>query len=144
MFLFDIFRLLKRFGKFFLPKIRQSIFEKKQLKFLEIGLGCEGDLKIHDFEHDLSLWKTFIGAAGDIWLGGMDEKCEKDHTNELKGISLLHGDQADPAVVKQWLKTSGGSFDVIVDDGRHRNLEILSAMETLWTALRYLKQKQIF
>ena len=36
----------------------------------------------------------------------------------------------------EWLAKSGGSFDVVIDDGGHSNTQILTTCEVLWPALK--------
>jgi hypothetical protein len=49
---------------------------------------------------------------------------------------VIYGDQGDKAVLDRWLAKTGGNFDFIIDDGGHRNDQILNSFEKLWPALK--------
>ena len=48
----------------------------------------------------------------------------------------ITGDQDNRADIQRWVEESGGNFDVIVDDGGHRNSHILNTFMGLWRALK--------
>jgi hypothetical protein len=43
----------------------------------------------------------------------------------LDGINTVTGDQENVEVLKGWLQTTGGNFDIIVDDGRRNKYSVL-------------------
>ena len=47
-------------------------------------------------------------------------------------MKTLVGDQADRQVLKQWIKSSRGRFDVIIDDGGHTNEMIYNSFDILF------------
>ena len=59
-------------------------------------------------------------------MGDYDASCAKHErkAGKLKGIKLMTGDQGDVATLQEWLVTTGGNFDIIIDDGRHRNKHV--------------------
>ena len=48
------------------------------------------------------------------------------------GINTLIGSQADTSTLQQWVEKSGGKFDVILDDGGHKNHEIITTFNILY------------
>ena len=46
------------------------------------------------------------------------------------------GDQGDLATLDSWIETSGGNFDIIIDDGGHHNCQIINTFEKLWPQLK--------
>ena len=55
---------------------------------------------------------------------------------KLDGVNMLVGDQNDPPDLQRWVKTSGGSFDVIIDDGAHHNTFIHTSFVELWGSVK--------
>lgn len=109
--------------------------EKRKLKFLEIGLGC-------DMEYgpgaSAALWKRlFKDREVELWEAEHNAVCvaESQRKGQLDGISALTGDQSDVNVLRKWIAESGGKFDVIIDDGGHRNDMILNSLQALWPEL---------
>ena len=54
----------------------------------------------------------------------------------MKDVNILVGDQGDPAVLDEWIETSGGDFDIIIDDGGHSNCQIWTSFEKLWPTVK--------
>ena len=54
----------------------------------------------------------------------------------MKDVNILVGDQGDPAVLDEWIETSGGDFDIIIDDGGHSNCQIWTSFEKLWPTFK--------
>ena len=101
-------------------------------KFLEIGLGCGMQ---YGPGASAALWKTlFTGCDSEIWFAEFDAKCVAEHkkTGKLDGFNILVGDQANATTVSSWVVESKGKFDVIIDDGGHRNEMILTSFKYLW------------
>jgi hypothetical protein len=68
-----------------------------------------------------------------IWEADVDGACVSAHDGKLKrlGINALVGNQEDPTVLKQWVATSGGHFDAVIDDGAHTNSAIMDTFKML-------------
>lgn len=82
-------------------------------------------------------WKAIVPGV-ELWEAEYDAKCVQaaiDH-GQMEGLSAVTGDQGDPTVVQKWIQESGGNFDIIVDDGGHKNTQIKTSFDTLWPALR--------
>lgn len=125
----------KMYGDVLLPMLEKFSFEKKTLKFLEIGLGCD---MLYGPGASVVVWKDiFKGHDVDIWEAEFDAACVKKSKEEgkLEDIEALTGDQADPVVLQRWIQESGGKFDVIIDDGGHKSNQVLGSFKALWPEL---------
>ena len=118
------------YGQFLMPLQRSG----RPIKMLEIGLGC--DMK-YGPGASVALWKALFPNI-ELWEAERDEDCVEKQRREgnLEGFHVLTGDQGDPDTVKRWIELSGGNFDVIIDDGGHRNRQILTSFRILWPQLR--------
>ena len=79
------------------------------------------------------LWTRLLPGA-EVWQAELHGDCAKALGSKLP-VRVLVGDQADPAVVREWVQTTGGGFDAIIDDGGHRNDQIKTSFDELWPAL---------
>lgn len=117
------------YGVFLSSKRNQPI------KLLEIGLGCDMH---YGPGASVQVWKNYLHQESEIWMADVDSMCvEKYLTHEfMLGINTLVGDQRNPVILSQWIKETGGHFDVIIDDGGHRNSMIEHSFNALWPALK--------
>lgn len=125
----------KMYGKVLLPMVEQFELNRKKLKFLEIGLGCDMS---YGPGASVKVWKQmFEGRNVDIWEAEFNADCvdKAKAAGQLDGINTLTGDQADPEVLKRWIDESGRKFDVIIDDGGHKNDQVLKSLHALWPQL---------
>eukprot|EP00667_Euglena_gracilis_P008626 EG_transcript_8746 len=113
----------------FLAPLRHTV----PFKFFEIGLGCNMQ---YGPGASARLWRQYLPEA-DLWEADVDEACILNHMERLQqlGIKALHGNQADPNDLQQWIKNSGSRFNAIVDDGGHSNTMILTTFAALWEEL---------
>ena len=116
---------------------------RRRLKLLEIGLGCDMD---YGPGASVALWRSYFGAMGEgleLWMAEYDAACadkyRHSHGGGPGGYRTLVGDQGDAETVRRWVRESGSSeeaggtpFDVVVDDGSHRNADILTSFSVLW------------
>ena len=97
------------------------LFEKyrtrKNLKFLEIGVFRGESLKA---------WKEYF-TGPDTIIVGVDVV-----ESQIEGVEF--GDATDPETIKK-LHDKYGSFDVILDDGGHRNSQVIKTFELLFPLL---------
>lgn len=119
------------YGMFLVP----LKYARHQPKLLEIGLGCNME---YGPGASVQIWKDLLPGA-EIWEAEYWEDCvESARTNgQLDGIQVVTGDQGDPAVLKKWKKKLGGTFDVIIDDGGHKNTQIGRSFDALWPLVRF-------
>ena len=47
-------------------------------------------------------------------------------------VQPLIGDQSDTETLHHWIRDSGGSFDVIIDDGGHSNMQMYNSFVVLF------------
>eukprot|EP01041_Mallomonas_annulata_P002578 gene2578-5035_t len=122
------------YGMFLYPSLELAKSKKRKVKFLEIGLGCDDRNSSAD---SARLWKKFFGDHGDIWIAEYDQVCveETKKNGFLNGVNTLVGDQSNIEDLNRWIKTSGGDFDIIVDDGGHTNQQIYTSFLKLWPVL---------
>eukprot|EP00607_Mallomonas_marina_P009354 CAMPEP_0182421686 /NCGR_PEP_ID=MMETSP1167-20130531/7140_1 /TAXON_ID=2988 /ORGANISM="Mallomonas Sp, Strain CCMP3275" /LENGTH=204 /DNA_ID=CAMNT_0024599047 /DNA_START=534 /DNA_END=1148 /DNA_ORIENTATION=- len=81
------------------------------------------------------LWHHLLGSKGDVWMAELDYECVQ--SSKRKGLfkepdKILLGDQSNPSDVQNWIRQSGGHFDVIIDDGGHRNEQISTSFNILF------------
>ena len=119
------------YGMFLLPLARDAKRNGQKLKFLEIGLGCNMN---YGPGKSVYVWRKLFGDTAEMWEAEYDAKCAKKlkESGELKGINLLVGDQGNSTTVNEWVATSGGKFNVIVDDGGHTNKQIKTSFDILF------------
>lgn len=107
------------------------------LKFLEIGLGC-------DYVHgnagpgrtqakSARLWRK-IAPKAELWEAEYDGNCvaKMKHLWSDLNIGTLVGDQGNSSVLDGWIRQSGGAYNAVIDDGSHRNADILASFNKLW------------
>lgn len=117
------------YGNFLLPLAAS----KPTFKLLEIGMGCNMS---YGPGASVKLWKELFPDA-ELWEAEYNAKCVKKaiEKNELEGVNPLVGDQGNLDVLDSWIEQSGGKFDVIIDDGGHKNCQISRSFEKLWPEL---------
>lgn len=104
-----------------------ELFEKYRtrpnLKFLEIGIFRGESLKA---------WRDYFTGEGSVVVG-VDLN---PPVNSLDGFDVKFeiGDATDPSVVRS-LHDKYGPFDVIVDDGGHRNGQVIKTFEEFFPIL---------
>lgn len=86
----------------------------------------------------LQLWKKVLqGYDYDLWFAELNKGCVTSYADQslFKDVNLLFGNQANPSILQSWVKISQGQFDVIIDDGGHRNAQILPSLQYLWPTI---------
>ena len=119
------------YGQFLLP----FYAKKPNMKFLEIGLGCDMS---YGPGASVQVWQKLFPKA-ELWEAEYNAACvEKSRAKgQLDGIHTLTGDQMDIATLDKWIEESGGGdFDVVVDDGGHKQCHIWTTFLKLWPLLK--------
>ncbi|CAE7910881.1 mycE [Symbiodinium sp. KB8] len=118
------------FGTFLLPYLQAS----PQAKMLEIGLGCG---MVSGTGASARLWLKLFPSL-DLWEAEYEASCVdyERKVGRLDGFKTVTGDQGDAATLQEWLITTGGNFDIIIDDGSHHNKHVKASFEGLWPAVR--------
>lgn len=130
------------YGTYLIPAIQSHKHDLKtkktdrKFKFFEIGMGCSMD---YSPGKSVLLWQYLLGNIGDLWMAEYDVPCVEKFIagGHMNGFRLVSGDQGDPDVLRRWVKETGGEFDVIIDDGSHKNKDIKATFDVLFNeALR--------
>ena len=105
------------YAEHFAPLRNQSI------KFLEIGIAAGESVR---------LWENYFPNASlhfiDICRDGIQYYSPRSHYYFL--------DQADPQALQEFAHLSGGSFDIIIDDGGHFMHQQIISFQTLFPYLQ--------
>ena len=100
----------------------------KPIKFLEVGIGGGESARA---------WLDYFENA-EIY--GVDFVQNTNIFNQpgkpYKRYTFSHGDQTDRTMWKCFLANHGKDWDVIVDDGSHRNDGIITTFEEMWPNLK--------
>jgi hypothetical protein len=122
------------YGLFLLPFIKEFHQNSKNIKFFEIGMGCAGD---NFYGGSVEIWNSIFSSQDELWTadwqGGCIDKARA--AGKLYNFKTLVGDQSNVTVLREWMKISGGKFDVIIDDGGHTNKQIYTTVYELWDHL---------
>ncbi|KAG2427631.1 hypothetical protein HXX76_012282 [Chlamydomonas incerta] len=85
--------------------------------------------------HSAQVWREYIPQA-EVWFGEYDYECVQHYKSDLEAMGLagiVTGDQADIPTLESWVATTGGGFDLIVDDGGHTNMQLYNSFAVLFT-----------
>ena len=119
------------YGQFLLPYYSQT----PGMKLLEIGLGCN---MRYGPGASVAVWKKLFPHA-ELWEAEYDAACVEKSIAEgkLNGINALTGDQMNLTTLDEWINLSGGAnFDVVIDDGGHKQCMIWTSFLKLWPLLK--------
>ncbi len=98
----------------------------KPVKLLEIGLGCT----MNTGSASIELWQAYFSDV-DLWMADLDTACAAKVQNTTRNTILI-GDQGKEEDLLRWITTSGGGFDVIVDDGSHSSGHQIESFRVLF------------
>ncbi|MFQ6547039.1 tetratricopeptide repeat protein [Aestuariibius sp. 2305UL40-4] len=98
------------------------------LKFLEIGVGGYGDADRGG--ESLMSWRDFF-PKGEIV--GID--IQKKTLDLGERVTVLQGSQVDADFLSETVREHG-PFDIILDDGSHRNEHVIESFKILWPDLK--------
>lgn len=99
-------------------------FRTKPINFLEIGILRGESIKI---------WREVFPNATQIVGIDINPEC-KQYENIEKSIFVEIGDATNPNFIK-YLINKYGPFDIILDDGSHRNKDVIISFESLFPTL---------
>jgi len=107
------------------------------LKILEIGLGCDysrGNAGLGRTHGASARLLRALAPEAQIWEAEYDRECVAAQHKLWRhlNISTLVGDQGNSSVVKSWIAKSGGGFNIVIDDGSHRNHDVYTSFMQLW------------
>ena len=96
-------------------------YQDKEIKILEIGVDKGASLRI---------WREYFSKA---IICGLDID-KKDF--EIENVDIIVGDQSNLDILSK-IVSKYGSFDIIIDDGSHRNEHVIKSLEYLFDYLNY-------
>jgi len=99
-----------------------SRFRGRKVRFLEIGVGRGGSLR---------MWRRYFGADAVIF--GIDIEPDRASLDGRDGQVRI-GSQADRAFLRSVVEEMGG-VDVVLDDGSHMMEHVRASLETLFPLL---------
>jgi SAM-dependent methyltransferase len=99
-------------------------FREKPIKYLEIGVWNGGSIK--------AFRETFKKSTCCLGLD-TDSRC-KNYEDVENNVFVEIGDATDSNFIQQ-ITTKYGSFDVILDDGSHKNKDVIKSFELLFPLL---------
>jgi hypothetical protein len=107
------------YDKLFTPLRREPI------KLLEIGVGGGEGIKmwLDYFENDAA------------WIYGVDTVSgtnDYDTDGKVDRYCFHQGDQCDPKMWERFIEDVKGGFDIIIDDGLHSNIAVITTFNALW------------
>ena len=79
----------------------------------------------------IDLWQSYFERL-DLWMADIDPECAVKVQNATANTILI-GDQSSEADLMRWVNTSGGAFDIIVDDGSHNPQHQLESFRVLFS-----------
>jgi len=106
-----------------------SKFKNKKIKLLEIGVGGYGDWKEGGLS--LKMWKAYFSKAIIYSFDIYDKR-------ELSGkrIKIFQGNQSDKKFLSK-LSNEIGKLDIIIDDGSHKNKDVIVSFKELFPLLKH-------
>jgi len=104
-----------------------SHLRRKRLRLLEIGVGGYNDPRLGG--ESLRMWKAYFPNASII---GLDITSKERHDESR--IRTVVGSQDDEELLRR-LSRSEGPFDIVIDDGGHRNAHVIRSFLTLFPLL---------
>lgn len=97
----------------------------QEITVLEIGVGGYDDPKAGG--GSLKMWKDYFPKAQ---IAGLDYHDKRALIEDR--IHIYQGSQADPVAIARIINDFPQGFDIIVDDGSHRNDHVISSLYMLW------------
>ena len=101
-----------------------SNFKGKKVRFLEIGVGKGGSLK---------MWRKYFGNDAIIFGVDINPECKKFSTDTEQ---IRIGSQTNKIFLKEVIEEMGG-VDIILDDGSHHMEHIPETLKFLFPQLNY-------
>jgi hypothetical protein len=126
------------YGSYLLPYVDRSHADKKPLKLMEVGMGCNPKTAMK--KKGVDIWAHIFNQPEDsIWIAEFNEQCLKKmrHGNMIpQGVNVLIGDQSDEVTLDSWIEQSQGSYDIFIDDGGHSNNQIMTTFKKMWKEVK--------
>ena len=99
-------------------------FVGQRPRILEIGIYSGGSLQ---------MWHEYFGAGTSLLGVDIEPDCQVYATD---GTTVMIGDQADPAFLKDIVARTPDGFDIVIDDGGHEAHQQIASFEGLINHVR--------
>jgi hypothetical protein len=102
------------------------------LKMLEIGLGCDmgyGPGKSY------YTWLEFLPNV-DLYYIEYNKECVEKWSQNMTNVKIFTGSQSDVDFLNKFINSSGGGFDIIIDDGGHTMEQQITSLEKLFPIVK--------
>ncbi len=104
----------------------------KPLKMLEIGLGCN---MAYGPGKSYYTWLEFLPNV-DLYYIEYDAACVEKWAQNMTDVKIFTGDQANVDFLNTFIASSGGGFDIIIDDGGHTMNQQMTSLNTLFPIVK--------
>ena len=113
------------YQRYYYPIFKE--YEHSKVRLLEIGVADGSSMNV---------WNKYFTRAEHIYgIGYTNFQTEYKQEVDEKN-TIYKGDQSDRIFLKQFVKDSGGRFDIIIDDGSHVPSHIKTSFEELWESVK--------
>lgn len=104
-------------------ELQRFVAARQPIRLLEIGIQNGGSLQ---------LWSRYLPAESSVTGIDIDDRCVRLTTDRT--VRVLIGDASNPDVLARLLGDQ--EFDVIIDDGSHRSVDMIATFEACFDRLR--------
>jgi hypothetical protein len=104
----------------------------KPLKMLEIGLGCN---MAYGPGKSYYTWLEFLPNV-DLYYIEYDKACVEKWAQNMTNVKIYTGSQSDVDFLNKFINSSGGGFDIIIDDGGHTMEQQITSLDTLFPIVK--------
>jgi len=102
----------------------KAVKEGRKVKMLEIGVQSGGSTRV---------WKRYFRELTDYIGLDIDPRCRMFQSPD-EGIKIVTGSQLDTTLLFNLCKQYG-PFDLVIDDGGHRNEMMQTSLKSLWNCM---------
>ncbi|PMD60376.1 uncharacterized protein K444DRAFT_629346 [Hyaloscypha bicolor E] len=104
----------------------------KSLKMLEIGLGCDMS---YGPGKSYYTWQEFLPNV-DLYYIEYDKECVRKWAQNMTNVKIYTGSQSDVDFLDKFINSSGGGFDIIIDDGGHTMEQQITSLDKLFPVVK--------
>lgn len=99
---------------------------------LEIGLGCDMN---YGPGASYYTWLEYFPNV-DLYFIEYDAKCARQWAKKTEGATIFAGDQADTSFLDDFIRKTGGEFDIVIDDGGHTMEQQITSFKHLFRIVK--------
>lgn len=104
----------------------------RPLKMLEIGLGCDMS---YGPGKSYYTWLEFLPNV-DLYYIEYNKECVEKWAQNITDVKIYTGSQSDVDFLDKFINSSGGGFDIIIDDGGHTMEQQITSLERLFPIVK--------